>query len=72
MAADKYLVYHLGDRLLECINNETNQSSCWLIYDQLIKLQKEVEELNHVKILLKKIVIQHLKMNYLHRLVKTR
>ena len=49
MAADKYLIYHLGDRLLERIKNETNQSNCCFIYDQLIKLQKEVEELNHVR-----------------------
>ena len=52
MAADKYIVYHLCDSLLKCIEENLDPANFCLIYDQLIKIQKVKDvksTLNYVK-----------------------
>lgn len=38
---DKYLVHDFQERLLEHIENNLNKSNCTLIFDQLLKIEKE-------------------------------
>ena len=43
MAADKYLVHHFGEALIEYIKNNLNAENSCLIYDQLIKIGEREE-----------------------------
>ena len=43
MAADKYLVHHFSEALIEYVKNNLNAESSCLIYDQLIKIGEREE-----------------------------
>ena len=71
MAADMYLVDNLANNLLERIKNELNESNCCLIYDQLIKLQKEESTLNYVRNLIELNSEAAFKNNYFSQIDQT-